>query len=399
MKLKKFFGIIVITLIAVPVFITCNSSNTHIHTPGAAASCTEAQTCTVCGEVLQAKLPHTPGKAATCITVQTCTVCNEVIATATGQHAPGTTSTCIADKTCTVCGEVLQAAAGHTPGSEETCRTAQTCTVCGEVLAAATGQHTFANGFCTLCDSIEEMVQISAGVFLMGPESFYNHNTTFTVTISAFKMSKYQVTQEQYQTVMEENPSYFHGGAGRAPDADEVQEKRPVENVTWYKAIEFCNKLSEREGLTPVYTINGTTVTPDWTSNGYRLPTEAEWEYACRAGSTSSNWHFGDMESELGKYAWYKDSSGYKTHQVGMKLQNDFGLFDMHGNVQEWCWDWLGHFPAGPEEDYIGAASGDSRVYRGGSFISVAYKTRSASRDGYAPSNASSINGLRIVCP
>ena len=237
--------------------------------------------------------------------------------------------------------------------------------------------HNYQKNICVACKNIE-MAQIPEGTFTMGPSIQINGTTTFDVTLSAFKMSKFTITQELYEAVMGINPSYFHGGEGREPAEGEVQGKRPVETVTWFDVIEFCNKLSEREGLEIVYTIEGrtpvagypitsATVTANWEKNGYRLPTEAQWEYTCRAGSTT-DWYFGDDENELGNYAWYGINSNGRTHEVGKKLPNAFGLYDMHGNVWELCWDWYGDYPTEAKTDYTRAGAGTYRVGRGGCF-------------------------------
>jgi len=262
------------------------------------------------------------------------------------------------------------------------------------------------------------MIQIPAGSFKMGSPStetgrFSNENYRTAndgiVTMSGFFMSKYPVTQELYQVVMGNNPSYFHGGSGREPATGEIQGKRPVETVTWFDAIEFCNKLSEMEGLTPVYTITWRTpatgypitnasVTANWENNGYRLPTEAQWEYACRAG-TETRWHFGDNGNELDNYAWVQFNSNGRTHQVGLKLPNTYGLYDMHGNVWEWCWDLYteSYNNAGGNENPWGAASGSVRVFRGGwNFFEG---NGSAYRNGSFPSDRINNLGFRVVCP
>jgi len=240
-----------------------------------------------------------------------------------------------------------------------------------------------------------EMVWISSG-------SFDRDGNTITIS-SGFYMGKYEVTQEQYEAVMGTNHSFFSSN----PAAGETQGKRPVERVTWFDAIEFCNKLSEQEGLTPVYTITNrnpttgypitdATVTAIWSNNGYRLPTEAQWEYACRAG-TMTDWYFSDEESKLDSYAWYDNNSSNRTHQVGVKLPNAWGLYDMHGNVWEWCWDWYGDYPAGAQSDPMGASSGTDRVLRGGSWSSSAGGTRSASRGCMNPAYELIDVGFRVV--
>jgi len=240
-----------------------------------------------------------------------------------------------------------------------------------------------------------EMVQIPAGTLTW---------TSTTMTLSAFKMGKYEVTQEQYLEVMGVNPSYFSSAFA----AGEIQSKRPVEQVTWFDAVEFCNKLSTKEGLTPVYTITGrtpatgypitaATVTATWTNNGYRLPTEAQWEYACRASGTTTDWTFGNDQNQLINYAWYYANSNDKTHQVGKKSANAWGLHDMHGNAWEWCWDWYGILPTSNQTDYKGAGSGTDRVLRGGSWYSSEEGTRSASRFYYYPGYWLNYFGFRVV--
>ena len=260
------------------------------------------------------------------------------------------------------------------------------------------------------------MVQIPAGTFTMGPD-IWNNEATFTATLSAFKMSKYLVTQELYESVMGENPSYFHGGTGLEPAESEIQGKRPVETVTWFDAIEFCNKLSVKEGFNPVYTITErtpetgypitfATVTVNWTANGYRLPTDTQWEYACRAGSTT-DYYFGDDETKLVEYAWYgwdntwteAKNSNDKTHQVGLLKPNDFGLYDMHGNVWEWCWDWWGDYPTEAKTDYTGVVAGTLRVLRGGSWINSAEYLVSAGRYYGVPDDRYVSLGFRVARP
>ena len=151
--------------------------------------------------------------------------------------------------------------------------------------------------------------------------------------------------------------------------------------MRWYDAVEFCRKLSDL---------------PAEKSAGhvYRLPTEAEWKYACRAGTTTK-YSFGDRASELGDYAWYRDNSGKTTHPVGGKKPNPWGLYDMHGNVWEWCQDWYGDYPSGAVTDPTGPASGDRRVLHGGSFFLRTSDVRSAYRNNYQPATRGNAIGFR----
>jgi len=224
-------------------------------------------------------------------------------------------------------------------------------------------------------------------------------------------MGKYQVTQEQYQTVTGENPSSFSSNS-----AGEIQGRRPVEYVNWYHAIVFCNRLSMQEGLTPAYRISGSTdpsdwgtvpttsgvnvtwdsVTADWNANGYRLPTEAEWEYACRAGKTTA-YNTGDTISD--STGWFGVNSDNRTHEVGLKSANTWLLHDMHGNVWEWCWDWYGSYASEAQTDPKGADSGIDRILRGGAWMSPATDMRSAYRHGTWPYYRSNNNGFRVVRP
>ena len=232
---------------------------------------------------------------------------------------------------------------------------------------------TIPSGSKTITNSIGmKLVLIPAGEFIMGsPESdadaFENEHPQHRVKITKpFYLGVTEVTQEQYERVMGENPSQFK---------DDPQ--RPVETVSWEDADKFCERLSEKEGKM------------------YHLPTEAEWEYACRAGSTTK-WCFGDSESQLGDYAWYDEEYGSgSTHPVGQKKPNAWGLYDMHGNVWEWCVDWKADYVNSSSSDPTGPSSGSSRVFRGGSWYYTARNCRSAYRH-FSPGSERYFLGFRV---
>ena len=279
---------------------------------------------------------------------------------------------------------------------------------------------------------IPGFVWIKPGTFMMGSPTTelgrQSDETLHQVTLTkGFYMAKHQITQEQYQSVMGSNPSYFTIANGMLPDGTEVQGKRSVEMVSWYDALVFCNKLSIKEGLTPAYSMQkldntGTSTNPDewgsvptgsdtrWNavtivigSKGYRLPTEAQWEYACRAGSPTA-WYTGGTENAaLQNAAWYAGThagnANGKTHEVGIKNANAWGLYDMHGNVYEWCWDWYGSYSAGDQTDPEGAVTGTYRVIRGGSWNNNGQNLRSAYRNNDNPNNRNNNIGFRILLP
>ena len=203
-----------------------------------------------------------------------------------------------------------------------------------------------------------------------------------------FYLGIYEVTQGQYQAAMGRNPSSFHGSADL-----------PVVLVSWLDAVRFCNTLSERKGLKPFYETDGDNVrVPDWGGSGYRLPTEAEWEYACRAGSTTV-FGFGDDQARLGEFAWFLKNSGNRIHPVGERGSNPFGLYDMHGNVWEWCWDRLSgdYYKRSPEDDPPGDVGAPQRVHRGGSLGDQPRDVRSAARYGRSPAVRGFNIGFRLA--
>jgi formylglycine-generating enzyme required for sulfatase activity len=235
-----------------------------------------------------------------------------------------------------------------------------------------------------------KLVLIPAGAFLMGsPDSDQDaqddekpqHRVRIT---RPFYLGVNPVTQGQYRAVTGANPSHFKG-------SDDL----PVECVSWKDAIAFCNKLSERDGLKPYYQSGGGAPLG---GEGYRLPTEAEWEYACRAGSTT-RFSFGDDEASFGEYAWFSGNSDSKTHPVGQKRPNAFGLYDMHGNVGEWCWDWreFRYYGQSPVDDPVGPSQAALRVFRGGRWDDDPQASRSAYRDGFTPDYRDYGAGFRLA--
>ncbi len=219
-----------------------------------------------------------------------------------------------------------------------------------------------------------QMVTIPAGTFTMGCTGeqsgcYSDEIPIHQVTLSPYEIGKYEVTQKEWRTVMGASPSYFTG------------DNKPVEQVSWNDIITFCNTLSTREGLTPVYTVSGSTVTANWNANGYRLPTEAEWEYAARGGASSTNTQYSGSNT-IGNVAWYSSNSGNTTHDVGTKSPNQLEIYDMSGNVWEWCWDWYSssYYTSSSQTNPRGPSAGSGRVLRGGSWRDTAGYCRVASR-------------------
>ena len=168
-----------------------------------------------------------------------------------------------------------------------------------------------------------------------------------------------------------------------------------MEQVSWHDAVSFCNALSRQEGLELYYQIDGEKVSICG-GNGYRLPTEAEWEYGCRAG-TRTKWCCGDDVEELEEVAWYGRRWSKASHAVGQKADNAWGLHDMHGNVWEWCWDWYGEYWAAEVDDPIGPESGSGRVLRGGAWVSLADYCRCSSRIDSDPFIRDDVVGFRLA--
>jgi formylglycine-generating enzyme required for sulfatase activity len=237
-----------------------------------------------------------------------------------------------------------------------------------------------------------KLKRIPAGKFLMGSpvgvaemDEHPQHEVQIT---RPFYLGVYEVTQGQYRAVMGNNPS---GSTG--------SDDSPVKQVLWLDAVKFCNRLSEREGRKPYYRIEVDTQNVTIAGgDGYRLPTEAEWEYACGAGTTT-RYSFGDDENALGQYAWYGVNSGGRTHPVGAKQPNAFGLYDMHGNVWELCWDWYNpdYYKQSPLLDPQGPERAVFRVIRGGCWRDIPRLARSAFRYKCGPEYRGSDVGFRVA--
>jgi formylglycine-generating enzyme required for sulfatase activity len=235
-----------------------------------------------------------------------------------------------------------------------------------------------------------KLVLIPAGEFLMGSldsdtDAYDDEKPQHRVQISRpFYLGRYTVTQAQYAAVTGENPSHFEGS-----------NDLPVENVSWDDAIAFCDTLSKREGLKPYY--QSGSVAP-LGAESYRLPTEAEWEYACQAG-VNTRYSFGDDSASVGDFAWYSRNAKSKTHPVGQKRPNPWGLYDMHGNVWEWCRDGYAahYYNESPVADPLGPPQSLDRVFRGGGWHDDPRDCRRAFRGGITPEFRYDFLGFRVA--
>ncbi|MDE7194274.1 MAG: SUMF1/EgtB/PvdO family nonheme iron enzyme [Oscillospiraceae bacterium] len=253
----------------------------------------------------------------------------------------------------------------------------------------------------------DNFVLIKGGTFEMGSPKTEawrsNDETQHTVTVSDFYMSVYELTQAEYREITGESPSNFSG--------DEL----PVENVSWLDAVRFCNAISKKENLSPAYVIDGNSVTWDRSADGYRLPTEAEWEYACRAGTTTPFNTESSMSAEeanyYGHYPYEIEDNYFSQENLTTKpgqyrqttvavnsfFPNKYGLYNMHGNVGEWVWDYYGEYGNEEQTDPVGAENGTLRVYRGGGWNDFAKNMRSAYRAALAEDKGSFNIGIRLV--
>jgi formylglycine-generating enzyme required for sulfatase activity len=236
-----------------------------------------------------------------------------------------------------------------------------------------------------------DLIQIPGGSFRMGsPVSeegrWDDQGPVHEVRVSPFACMRFPVTRRLYAEILGKDPGWPEGAA----------DDRPVNNVSWREAVELCNHLSQREGLEPCYRIKGEEVQWNRAAGGYRLLTEAEWEYACRAG-TQTRWFFGDDEERLGDHAWYDANSNGQPQPVGHKLPNAWELHDMHGNVWEWCWDWFGPYTAERQVNPAGPENGDRRAVRGGAFDVPSRYLRSANRFRNLPTYRNRNIGFRCA--
>ncbi len=253
----------------------------------------------------------------------------------------------------------------------------------------------------------DSFVLVKGGTFQMGsPESEAwrsDDETQHSVTLGDFYMSKYELTQKEYMDITGTNPSNFSG------------DDLPVENVSWLDAAAYCNGRSEAEGLDPVYSISEKSVTWDRSADGYRLPTEAEWEYACRAGTVTpfyidpspsaeqanyyGHYPYGIEDNYFSQGSLSVQPGEYRqtTVSVGSFDPNPNGLYDMYGNVSEWVWDYYGEYPSEAQTDPAGPESGTLRVYRGGGWNDFAKNMRSAYRAAMEQDKGSFNLGIRLV--
>jgi formylglycine-generating enzyme required for sulfatase activity len=239
------------------------------------------------------------------------------------------------------------------------------------------------------------MISVKGGTFYMGSNegSFRTTERVHEVTVRPFLLSETEVTQELYTAVMNENPSYFKGN------------DLPVDSVSWFDAVLFCNALSLRLGLSPAYTIEGENVTWSREARGYRLPTEAEWEFAARGGINGTRgdplersfFAGGDISANPVDYCWFSPNGARSTHAVKGKLPNQLGLYDMSGNVWEWCWDWYSDYPERPVHDYRGAEAGKVKIYRGGAYLNSINQLRTTFRIWDTPALKYRTLGFRIA--
>jgi formylglycine-generating enzyme required for sulfatase activity len=238
-----------------------------------------------------------------------------------------------------------------------------------------------------------ELVFVKGGTFEMGDIRNvieYDDGTLHSVTVSDFYLSKTAVTFDEYDLFCDETKRNM------PEDNDWGRKNRPIISVSWFDAIIYCNWLSEKAGLELAYVFNDGVVTFNRNSNGYRLPTESEWEYAARGGILSKGYKYAGSNF-LREVGWYNDNSGNNTHPVKMKMANELGIYDMSGNVKEWCSDWYDDYPSGSQINPTGPNTGDYRVIRGGSFSYFPIGCRVWSRGNFEPDGRFRDLGFRLA--
>ena len=253
-----------------------------------------------------------------------------------------------------------------------------------------------------------QFTYVPGGTFIMGDtidDGIGNEIPAHSVTLSSFFIGKYEVSQSEYSAIMGSNPASGYG----------VGDNYPVYEVSWYSMLKYCNLRSLAENLSPCYTISGSTNPADWgivpgsnnatwniaicnwNANGYRLPTEAEWEYAVRGATTSPDYLYAGSNS-INAVAWYYDNAGGSSHPVGTKALNGIGTYDMSGNLWEVCWDWYStsYYGSSPSNDPTGPVSGTYRVKRGGGWFHTDFYSRVANRTNFYPSGNTRYDGFRL---
>ena len=240
-----------------------------------------------------------------------------------------------------------------------------------------------------------EMITVKGGSFEMGtkknPYIETDEQLAHDVTVNDFEIGKFEVTISEWELYTRDQKLKF-------PNIRYISKQSPIHSISWVDAVNYCNWLSKKNGLKPVYKIVNGEYVCDFNANGYRLPTEAEWEFAAKGGNVTKNFKYsGHNNSDV--IAWYKKNSDGGTHPVGTKLANELGIYDMSGNVWEWCWDWYnkdfyltesGDNPKGPEK-------GTERCLRGGSWDSSEYSLRSANRLKDSPYKKTEFYGFRLA--
>jgi len=258
-------------------------------------------------------------------------------------------------------------------------------------------------------NSDTNMIFVDWGGFMMGSEysGFRSDNSSnlerpiHMVMVSPFYIGKFEVTQKEWFDVMGTTLQQQRDRNNKSSALYGEGDDYPMYYVNWYEAIVYCNRLSQKEGLTPAYTINERDVKWDRTANGYRLPTEAEWEYAAGGGSIPPGKrverYIYSGSNTVEDVAWYLNNSNSMAHEVGKKSPNTLGIYDMSGNVSEWCWDLYENYSNESQLDPQGAALGTIRVFRGGSWDSDIYSTRYTYRYRTNPSERNRGIGFRVV--